>query len=111
VSLLGCNELSLMHDQVQINAKGMFVSPVMVKAFTSLFFNGDRGNFGTNSLTKHMFSPITPEAIKMVGTMVRHCIEEYKHGARVAINFEGQYIEGMYSNLLAVDVRTLTRCQ
>jgi len=63
-------------------------------------YNGRRESFGTTSLTQHMFNPITSPVIILVATMIRHSIEEYRHGVRVDNHFQGRGVEGMLFNLL-----------
>ena len=45
------------------------------------------------SLTKHMFNPIQPAVIILVATMIRHGIDEFKHGSRHPMKFEGHLVE------------------
>ena len=76
-----------------------------------LFFNNNRESFKINTLTKHMFSSIISETIIMIKIMIRHCIEKFKHEARVLIHFEKQCIKKTYFSSLTTEIFILTICE
>jgi len=80
------------------------VNLIIIKTFTSLFFNNNRESFKINSLIKHMFNSITLETIKIIKIIICYCIEKFKHKMQISIYFEKQYIENIYFTLLTIAI-------
>ncbi len=87
----------------------MFVNLIIVKTFTSLFFNKNRKSFKTYLLIKYIFSSIILKTIKIIKTIVCYCIKKYKYKIYILINFEKQYIKNTFFTLLTINIRILTR--
>jgi len=82
----------------------LFVNSIIIKTFTSLFFNNNRKSFKINSLIKYMFNFIILETIKIIRIIICYCIEKFKHKIQIFIYFEKQNIENMYFTLLTIAI-------
>ena len=67
-----------------------------MKVISSLFFASDVSSYGRNSLTEHMFNPLTGTTIAFVSTMIFHCLKEFNENVtKTTIKFEGSdHVEG-----------------
>ncbi|MCJ1470833.1 hypothetical protein MMC07_009480 [Pseudocyphellaria aurata] len=81
------------------NAKrgGRFLSSIIVKVMSSLFFAADATGYGQGSQTEHMFRPLTGTIIAFVSTLISHCLKEYNENAtKSTIKFKGtEHTEGV----------------
>ncbi len=82
----------------------MFVNLVIIKTFTSLFFNKNRKSFEIYLLIKYIFSLIILKAIKIIKIIICYYIKKYKHKIYILINFEKQYIKSIFFTLLIIDI-------
>ena len=82
----------------------MFANLIIIKTFTSLFFNNNRRSFKINSLIKYIFNSITSETIKTIKIITCYCTEKFKYKTQITINFEEQYIKSIYSTLLTIKI-------
>ena len=71
-----------------------FHSILLVKGLAMVFYGNERASLGHQPHTQSLFRKVTPGAVALIATGIRHCLVEYQHGIkRQTIKFEGPTVE------------------
>ena len=83
-----------------------FLSDLIIKGITSIFFLGELGSLGTRESTKYIFNPLTGDIIILVYIILKYAIKEYEQGKIIRIKFEGEYVKSKLNSVPFIPLDT-----
>ena len=70
----------------------MFLTSVIVKSFTIIFYKNKRTYLKTSDQTKSMFNFLTSQIIILVYIIIYRVLKKYKNNAHITKKFENEFI-------------------